>query len=353
MLVQRGVFRIETEPPVSASKTIFMFSGQGSQFFQMGRELFEQNDVFRDSASRLDALVREATGARVLEAIFSRSKSEAFDRTTLTHPAIFIVEVSLARTLMHAGVMPDMTLGASLGSFAAAAIAGFFDVEEALVAVTRQAAAIESRCERGGMLAVLGRRAELEQSLFAGGELAATNFDSHFVVSAAYPQLEAIEARLRGRDIAHQRLAVSVAFHSRSIDAAQASFDPVMRSLPIRPGRMPLVCCERAQPLHSLPDDFLWRCVRNPIRFHETITHVEQSGPHRYLDLGPSGTLATFVKYARPPGSQSTAHAILTPFGRDVKNLSSVLAEMGNGDIPRFLANGDRPPRDGARYPTR
>ncbi len=302
-----------------------MFSGQGSQFFQMGRELFEHNEVFRDSAIRLDAQVREATGTQVLEAIYSRDKSQAFDQTALTHPAIFIVEISLARALLHAGVVPDMTLGASLGSFAAAAIAGFMDTDEALKCVLHQAAALESCCERGGMLAILGSPALFAEACFAGSELAGTNFDSHFVVSAPQPHLESIEVHLRARDIAHQRLAVSVAFHSRWIDAAQASFESSMHSVRARPGHLPLVCCERAAPLRTLPDDFLWRCVRQPIRFRDTITQLERSGPFRYIDLGPSGTLATFVKYARPSDSQSSAQAILTPFGRDLKNLSAVL----------------------------
>jgi malonyl CoA-acyl carrier protein transacylase len=78
--------------------------------------------------------------------------------------------------------------------------------------------------------------------------------------------------------------------------------------------------------LTDLPDDFFWRVVRHPIRFRETVAELERRGSHRYIDVGPSGTLATFVKYGLPQASSSTVHAILTPYGQDRRNLAAVLA---------------------------
>lgn len=130
---------------MSASRTVFMFSGQGSNYFQMGRELFDRNQAFRDSMLQLDAVVRRAAGMSVIEILYGPGqKTEVFDRTVLTHPAIFMVEYALAQTLMRAGVVPDVVLGTSLGSFAAAALAGFADVEEMLEIVIRQAQALEA-----------------------------------------------------------------------------------------------------------------------------------------------------------------------------------------------------------------
>src|SRR5436190_1548109 len=104
-----------------------MFSGQGSQCFHMGRDLFRKNDTFREWMVRLDEIAQRSSGRSVLDTLYSdgKGKGDPFDRTVLTHPAIFMTEYSLAQSLIHAGVHPDMVLGVSLGSFAAAAVAGF------------------------------------------------------------------------------------------------------------------------------------------------------------------------------------------------------------------------------------
>jgi acyl transferase domain-containing protein len=255
-----------------------MFSGQGSQYFQMGRELFDKNDTFRQWMVRLDGMGQEMSGKSVIEALYStgRSKGDVFDCTLLTHPAIFIVEYSLAQSLIHAGVRPDIVLGASLGSFAAATVAGCLDVEDALTAVVRQAGAVEACCAPGGMIAVL-----TDPALFAEGflnehsELAAVNFSSHFVVSAPQAHFAGIEAGLKTRNALYQRLPVSIAFHSQWIDKAKVPFASFMQSIRCKPGQLPLMCCDQATILADLPGDYFWRVVRNPIHFREAISQLE------------------------------------------------------------------------------
>ena len=311
-------------------KTVFMFSGQGSHYHQMGRELFETNTVFRESMSRLDGLARSLLRESVIEAIYSGRKDAVFDRTRLTHPAIFMVEYALAQCLIRGGLAPDLTLGASLGSFAAAAIAGFVDEEEALTAIIKQAAAFEACCERGSMIAVLGDPRLFEEPFMRDrAELAGVNFAKHFAVSAVGAGLAQIEAELRERNITHQRLAVSFAFHSRWIDDARPPFEAFLRTAMCTgagaAGSLPLACCEQAAVLTSLPENFFWRVVRGSIRFRDTIAALERSGPYRYVDVGPSGTLANFARYGLPADSRSTAVATLTPFGQDRKNVAALL----------------------------
>jgi acyl transferase domain-containing protein len=302
-----------------------MFSGQGSQYFQMGRPLFDRNQTFRDWMIRLDEMARPLLGSSVLDTLYAdgHRRGDVFDRTLLTHPAIFMVEYSLAQCLIDANVQPDMVLGVSVGSFAAAAVAGFIDVEAALTAVIRQAMALEAWSEPGGMIAVLADPALFtEDFLSRRSELAAVNFSSHFVVAATPPALPEIETALEMHNVRYQRLPVSFPFHSRWIDGARGPFVSSMQSIRCTRGTLPLVCCDRTATLSALPDDYFWEVVRHPIRFRETTVRMEQHGAHRYIDVGPSGTLATFLKYGMPAATRSTAHAILTPFGGDEQNLS-------------------------------
>lgn len=314
-----------------SAKTVFMFSGQGSQHFQMGRQLFEANAVFRDWMERLDVLARRMSGRSVLDAVYGSSKAAVFDRTLLTHPAIYMVEVSLAQCLIDEGVEPDLTLGASLGSFAAATLAGCIAVEDAMAAVIEQALAFEGTCERGGMIAVLADPSLYDEDfLKQRSEMAGINFNGHFAVAAPHRELAAIEAALKQRGVTHQRLAVSFAFHSRWVESAQARFAAFMRSIPLGKAALPMVCCEQGAALVDLPDDYFWQVVRHPIRFREAVAHLERQGRHRYIDVGPSGTLATFVKYALKDTSRSTAHAVLTPYGQDQRNLAALVASAAS-----------------------
>lgn len=318
---------------MTVTQTVFMFSGQGSQYFQMGKALYDGNDTFRGWMQRLDEVARQASGSSVIATLYSdvHKKSDSFDRLIVTHPAIFMVEYALAQALMREGVRPDAVLGVSMGSFTAAAIAGFLDVEDALQAVIRQAAAVEESGEAGGMTAILGDPAMFSEDFLGGrSALAAVNFATHFVVSAPTSELAAIEAVLRQRNVTYQRLPITFPFHSHWIENAKTPFTSFMESIRRREGNLPLVCCERAEVVSELSDDYFWDVVRQPMRFREATARLEQQGPRRYVDVGPAGTLATFLKYGQMMSAGSSAHAILTPFGADQKNFAALVAASRN-----------------------
>jgi acyl transferase domain-containing protein len=304
-----------------------MFSGQGSHYYQMGRELFQQEPTFRKWLLDLDEVVREKVGSSVVEILYDKTHTVAdpFERTLLTHPAIFMVEFALAQSLIEREVIPDYVMGTSLGSFAAATIAGCLEPQEALTAVIQQARVIEESCQRGGMIAILSSTAEYQdEALFANCEIAAFNFSSHFVVAAKRDRLDIIEAHLKRKGVVFQRLAVSHAFHSRWIDEAEVPFGKYLDTLSIKTPKIPVVCCARAQVFTNLPERYFWIVAREPIRFDESVTKLESSGKYMYVDAGPSGSLATFMKYLLSPSTGSQALPTMTPFARDAKNLESV-----------------------------
>lgn len=312
-----------------ATETVFMFSGQGSQYYQMGRALFEENKAFRQWMRRLDDIVCDLAGHSVIQTLYSdaRQKIDLFNLTMLSHPAIFMVEYALAQTLIEADVVPDITLGASVGSFAAAAISGFIGMEEALSAVIQHAKMLEEYCMRGAMVAVLADSdLYLHDQLRDYSEIAAFNFSTHFAVATKHSYLEGITAFLRGRGVSFQLLPVVFAFHSRWIDEAEKPYRGFLRSLSQKPGNLPIACCAESRVLHSIPGDFLWNVTRAPIRFQNTISLLESRRAYRYIDIGPSGTLATFLKYLLPSTSRSKVFATLTPFGRDIENVRAITA---------------------------
>lgn len=306
---------------------MFMFSGQGSQYYQMGRGLFEHDLVFRSWLLELDAIARRLLESSVLDAMYdpSRRKGEPFDRITLTHPAIFMVEFALAQALIARGVRPDGVLGVSLGTLTAAAVAGCLGPEEALTAVVAQARAIEAHCRPGGLIAILAEPEPLERDGLCGlCEIAASNGPAHFVVAAPASHLDRIEKFLRDRQVTFQRLPVPYAFHSRWIEEAKRPCQASSTTIPFRPPRMPLMCCANARMVTEMAGDYLWAVARGPIRFGDAIACLERDGGYRYVDVGPSASLAAVLRHVLPAASASDVRSVLTPFGGDVRNLEAM-----------------------------
>ncbi|MDO8299356.1 acyltransferase domain-containing protein [Lacisediminimonas sp.] len=308
--------------------TVFMFSGQGSQHYQMGIALYEAEPVFRRAMMRMDIAYADLTGHSLLEHLYGRQDaSSPFEELALTHPAIVMVECALAEMLMSEGIVPTLSLGCSLGSFSAAAASGWVSSENALAMAIHQAKAVQAYCEAGTMIAILGSHIQHASKLASlGAIVAAENFDRHFIVSAHLHDLEKILAYLHANDLASQILPVQRAFHTPWLDPAKSHF--VEHVAPSIPGKVlrELWCCASAGPVASMCPQYFWDVVQKPIRFAETIRKLELQGPWRYVDLGPSGTLATFLKYLLPATSRSCTVATLSRVGRDQQCLRDLRA---------------------------
>lgn len=307
---------------------VFMFSGQGSQYFQMGRALHESHEVFRRWMDRLNELVQRAGGEDVLRVLYGDSgKADAFTDVRYTSPAILMVEFALAQAVMASGLKPDYTLGASLGTYAAAAVSGVAPIEGVVSALLAQGRALNRTCEPGGMIAVMASTEVANREPFRSkATIASFNFASHFVLSAHARDLPEIRQALRRQDVPFQDLPVAHAYHSAWVDPMKGFLVDTGASLDLGEAHVPLACCATAQVLHALPEDHFWKVARQPILFQQTVAALERNGPFHYVDLGPSGTLATFLKYLLPATSASTYSSVMSPYGNDAEKLKKLIA---------------------------
>ena len=318
-------------------KTVFLFSGQGAQYHQMGRELYEQNPVFRACMQRMDGVAQALLGRSVLEVLYGPlGRGEPFDDIRLTHPAIFMVEHALAATVMALGIRPDVTLGASLGTFAAMAVGGRLSMEAALTLVIRQALAVERHCPRGGMVAVLAPMALYEDSPFlqARSVVAGRNFALHFVLSVPEANLQAVLSFLERANVAHQPLPVHYPFHAAWIDPLREVFVETCGSGRIPDTGTPVLCCVSGDFLGEVRHDYFWQVAREEIAFMPAVARLEAAGPCDYLDLGPSGTLGNFLRYLLPADSASRRFNFMAPFGRDTELLGAAVSQLLPGRVP-------------------
>ena len=304
-----------------------MFSGLGSQYYQMGRDLYESGGTFARWMRYFDEFLLDNFNRSVLASLYGdRTISDPLVNSALSHPAVFMVETALAFELIERGIQPDITLGVSIGSFAAATVAGHLPAVDALTLVVRQAEALEHCCPKGRMVAILANTRLFQDGMLREcSVIAAHNFDSHFVISAKAEALPAIEANLRSQGVTFQSLPVEFAYHSPWIEEARIEFEDAVSAIRLDSGRIPVVCCAHADELKELPSGFFWKAVRCPIMFHKTIMKLEGKGAFAYVDVGPSGTLATLLKYVVPSNGHSTAHKIIAPFSYARDNIATLI----------------------------
>jgi trans-AT polyketide synthase, acyltransferase and oxidoreductase domains len=313
-------------------KIVFMFSGQGTQYFHMGRKLFQNNENFRKWMIQFDNHSKELIGKSVIDMIYDSTKSMAdvFNRILYTNPAILILQYSLMRLLFEFGIKPDYVLGASLGEIVSLAASGAVSFEDGISIAVKLAECVEKKCIEGGMLSILHNQKHYHENpqLYHNTEIAAIDFDAHFVVSGRNEDLKRIKSSLEKSKIAYQVLPVPYAFHSLFIKPSEPAFLDYLRQIPFSSPRIPIISCSHTGIVPEIQYDYINEAIYKPIEFQKTIQLMEREGNYVYLDLGPSGTLANFLKYILSKESKSEAYVILNPFGKDLDNLKKVVESL-------------------------
>jgi len=245
----------------------------------------------------------------------------------LTNPAILMVELALLDLMADRDVWPDMVLGASLGEFAAAVASGVLDAPTAL-RLACDLGAVVARDLPGGMLAVLAPVGlyEEEPALHAETEIAGISSAAHFVVSGPIEALEDTERALAARKVPYQRVAVRHAFHSRLMDPLREPLLERAAGVAFAPPRLPVWSSATAGRVARMDAAHFWSAARLPIRFADAVAAVEETGPHLYLDLSPSGGLHNHLKSMLAGGPGSLSQPLMSPFAESGRLLADAEA---------------------------
>jgi bacillaene synthase trans-acting acyltransferase len=310
-------------------KLVWMFSGQGSQYYRMGLDLYQEDSLFRQEIHRCDKYVKRLLGISLTEIIFPKNTTDRFadfSRTLYTHPALFCIQYSLSQALLRRNIRPDLLLGYSLGEIVAAAVADVLPFDTALELVVDQARLLEASVVPGAMIAILTSPSIINDKpgLFADTWLVAHNYETHFVQAGDVGAVERIKQELQRLNMICQVLPVRIAFHTPHMDSIEAAFHEKCRSLELRTPSLPIVSASQIAVLRTVSRDYFWQAVSRPIRFRETLEMLERTGEYHYVDLGPSGTMALFVKYGLSPDSRSGFQVIMTPFNQASKNIGKL-----------------------------
>ncbi|KQQ40270.1 hypothetical protein ASF61_05700 [Duganella sp. Leaf126] len=295
-----------TEP---CPELVFLFPGQGSQHYQMGRALFDADPAFRNLMMHLDAQFARREGVSLLARLYgSLTAATPLDDIHLSHPLVVMIEYCLATVLRQRGLHPDRVIASSAGEFAALAFTGRITIEIALDMMARQAQWASACVAPGFMLAAMAPRAWCagDPEVRRLASIAGVGMASATVLSGRRDDLEHLETLLRGRGVAFSRLPVRVPFHSALMAPMHGHW---MRRYAGNP--------------HA---DTLWNVIRQPFDFPAALAALDRQAPCVLVDVGPSATLANWVRHgmAQLP-AQWHIHGILSPWGGDVARLQQVL----------------------------
>lgn len=321
----------ENDQRLENYKIVFLFSGQGSQYRGMGEKLFRTQSVFADSLRRSDALVRRHLGISLIDELYGQG-NEAFDDLLITHPAIVAIELAILDLLSAHSIRPAYVSGNSLGEFAAGVAAGIWSSEMALEAAIEQAKSLVQSVAEGGMLAIMNVT-ELQLMPFIqkyGLHIASRNFPSHLTITGTRDALNGLQAELDHPDVQIFPLPVRFPFHSPLIESGKEGFIYHSYIAPALEQPSPVfISGLESGPLSStIPVDYFWQVVRQPTDYQMLVKYFEIKGPCLYIDLGPSGTSANFIKYNLAAQSKSIVHPIMTPYRREDIQLQSLLEKF-------------------------
>ena len=293
---------------------VFMFSGQGSQYVNMGRELYEMSETFRSSVDLCCELLQPHLGLDLRNILYPRKEVRSKDfspyqittsvgtasiqETAIAQPALFVIEYALAQLWISWGVRPAGAISHSIGEYVAATIAGVFSLEDALILVAARGKLMQQMAT-GSMLAVPLPEAQVQPQLGTSLEIAAINGPSSCVVSGPTADVEALQKQLAEKGTECRRLHTSHAFHSQMMSPILAPFTEQVKQVNLNSPEIPYISNVTGTwiTVEQATDPNYWaKHLRQPVRFAEGLQQFLCHPEQILLEVGPGQTLRTLAK---------------------------------------------------------
>ncbi|MEW6729942.1 MAG: SDR family NAD(P)-dependent oxidoreductase [Acidobacteriota bacterium] len=286
--------------PGRRPRIAFVFSGQGSQSLAMGRQLMEQEPIFRAKVEQCDELFRSYSGWSLIEQLYAEQSTSRIDETEVAQPAIFMLQVGLASLLSSWGIHPDAVVGHSMGEVAAAHISGAMDLANAVHTIYHRGRLMQLTARQGGTVA-LGLSLDDTRDLltkYAGRvSIAAHNGPKSTVISGDQETLEEIVSIVQKRDIFCQKLRVNHAFHSAQMDPLLPELAESLKEIKPTENLIPFFSTVTAGLLegHALTAAYWKRNLRETVLFSDTIGTMLEEGYEVFLEISPHSVLTVAI----------------------------------------------------------
>ena len=355
-----GLQTIDKRPKIA-----FLFTGQGSQYANMGQSLYNSEPEFRIAIDECAAILERRMDLSLLEVLWG-TETGRIDQTQYTQPALFAIQYALLQLWKSWGVTPMAVAGHSVGEFAAAYAAGILSLEDALMLLAERASLMGKLPTGGQMAAILSDRVNIESAIQDAAAtfteastlaIAALNAPTNIVVSGRSEQLDVLLEIARQRGYRCQKLNTSHAFHSTLMEAMLTSLQVASDHVSINPPKLPIasnLTGSIADETTFAQPDYWCQHARSAVRFADNVTALHNLGCDTFIEIGPEPILVALAGRNLP--ADSTHHAIVS-LKRNVDAKQTMLTAVGKlfalgQDLNWSAIHASNPQRNFVSLPT-
>ncbi|MFT7032454.1 MAG: acyl transferase domain-containing protein/acyl carrier protein/short-subunit dehydrogenase [Cyclobacteriaceae bacterium] len=274
---------------------VFVFSGQGSQYLNVGKSLYNYNEAFRNKINECDRLLSSSSllNHSMKDLICLNDNSELLEDTQIVQPLIFSIQVALVALWENWGVKPSVVVGHSLGEVAALHVAGSIDLKEALLLVAMRGRLMQRIKGEGCMLSLLQPKRKVEEFLKDCGlnkvaDIAVVNSSNGTIVSIDNQSKALLERKLEEHKIKYKLISTQYAFHSNQLNYIQKELPALINSISYKKPSIEVYSSttgKQVQHFDISPQFWVNNCLKT-VDFYQTMKRIANSGNQIFLEVG-------------------------------------------------------------------
>ncbi len=285
-----------------SAKLALVFSGNGSQWQGMGRELLDSEPLFLETVIEINELLKIYDDISLIDEFRASDEDSNLHLTEVAQPLLFALQVGLIRILKAKGLKADAVIGHSVGEVAAAWTAGALSLEQAVKVIYQRSHAQAKTSGAGNMAAAAMSSENIEKIIDELGfssevTIAGINSPKSVTLAGSLDKLETIGEYFKERGVFYRLLDLDYAFHSQAMDPVEDEIKQTLKNLSSRNAELNFYSTVNGAQLdtQNLDANYWWDNIRKPVLFADAMENMLNDGYQVFLEIGPHPVLRTYV----------------------------------------------------------